>query len=116
MHLAEMQSAILQPQMIVKKRHSLGWDLLSLPKRGINHLSNESKSLIQAYPPNLIFIYSSRSAESFIEIVKNYSLYPLMTESKVMCISKKVKKVFELEGWKKIEIFNPGDEILKLEQ
>ena len=82
----------------------------------INNLSNESKNLIQAYPPNLIFIYSSRSAESFIEIVKNYSLYPLMTESKVMCISKKVKKVFELEGWKKIEIFNPGDEILKLEQ
>jgi len=31
-----------------------------------------------------------------------------------MCISKKVANIFELHGWKKIEIFNSGDEILKL--
>ena len=33
-----------------------------------------------------------------------------MTESVVMCISKKVAEFFKLDGWKKIEIFNPGDE------
>ena len=70
--------------------------------------------MIKKYPLDLVFIYSIRIAESFIKIIKNYSLYPLMTGSTVMCISKKVAKVFELEGWKKIETFNPGEELLKL--
>ena len=80
----------------------------------IKDLNNENKKLIELYPPDLIYIYSSRSAESFIAIVKNYSLKPLMTQSIVMCISKKVANIFRTKGWKKIEIFNPGDEMLKL--
>ena len=80
----------------------------------ISDLNNENKKLIEEFPPDLIYIYSARSAESFIAIVKNYGLNPLVTQSTVMCISKKVASIFESLGWKKIEIFNPGDEILKL--
>ena len=81
----------------------------------IEDLNNENKKLIELYPPDRIFIYSSRSAQSFVAIVKNYSLGPLMTQSTVMCISEKVASIFRSQGWKKIEIFNPGDEMLKLE-
>ena len=81
----------------------------------IQDLNSENKKLIESYPPNLIYIYSSRSAESFVAIVKNYSLGPLMTQSTVMCISEKVANIFKSQGWKKIEIFNPGDEMIKLE-
>jgi len=80
----------------------------------ITDLNNENKKLIENFPPDLIYIYSVRSAESFIAIVKNYGLNPLVTQSTVMCISKKVGNIFDSQGWKKIEIFNPGDEILKL--
>ena len=80
----------------------------------ISDLNNENKKLIENFPPDLIYIYSARSAESFIAIVKNYELNPLVTHSTVMCISKKVANIFKYQGWKKIEIFNPGDEILKL--
>ena len=80
----------------------------------ISDLNSENKKLIENYPPDLIYIYSARSAESFIAIVKNYGLNPLVTQSTVMCISKKVAGIFKCQGWKKIEIFNPGDEILKL--
>ena len=38
-----------------------------------------------------------------------------MTESKVMCISKKVADIFSEDNWKKIKVFNPGDELLQLE-
>ena len=38
-----------------------------------------------------------------------------MTQSTVMCISEKVAKIFKSQGWKKIEIFSPGDEMIKLE-
>jgi len=78
-------------------------------------LNDENKKLIERYPPDLIYIYSSRNAESFIAIVKHYSLSSLMTQSTVMCISEKVANVFRSLGWKKIEIFNPGDEMLKLQ-
>jgi len=80
----------------------------------ISDLNNENKKLIENFPPDLIYIYSARSAESFIDIVKNYDLNPLVTQSTVMCISKKVANIFKSQGWKKIEIFNSGDEILKL--
>jgi len=79
----------------------------------ISDLNNENKKLIESYPPDLIYIYSARSAESFIAIVKNYGLNPLVTQSTVMCISRKVANIFKHQEWKKIEIFNPGDEILK---
>ncbi|MDC0426523.1 uroporphyrinogen-III synthase [Pelagibacteraceae bacterium] len=81
----------------------------------IKDLNDENKKLIKLYPPDLIYIYSSRSAQSFVAIVKNYSLSPLVTQSTVMCISEKVANIFKSQGWKKIEIFNPGDEMIKLE-
>ena len=82
----------------------------------ITDLNEENKKIIFSYPPDIIFVYSARSAESFIEIVKNYSLYPLMTGSKVMCISKKVADIFTINNWKKVKVFNPGDEILYIKE
>jgi len=81
----------------------------------ITDLNEDNKKLIERYQPDLIYIYSSRSAESFIAIVKNYSLKALMTQSTIMCISEKIASIFRSQGWKKIEIFNPGDEMIKLE-
>ena len=80
----------------------------------IKSLNEENKKIILNNPPDLIFVYSVRSAESFIEIAKNYSLYTLMTDSKVMCISSKVLEIFKLNGWKNLELFDPGNELLKL--
>tara|TARA_A100001015_G_scaffold185484_1_gene206365 strand:+ start:3402 stop:4103 length:702 start_codon:yes stop_codon:yes gene_type:complete len=77
-------------------------------------INTQDKELIKNNPPHYIFVYSQRSAQSFIEIVKKYSLYPLMTGSTVMCISKKVASVFEKKKWKKIKIFNPGEELFSL--
>jgi uroporphyrinogen-III synthase len=88
--------------------------IINYTSEKIIDLNEENKKIISSHPPDIIFVYSARSAESFIEIVKNYSLYPLMTGSKVMCISKKVADIFTSNNWKKIEIFNPGDELLQL--
>ena len=88
--------------------------IINYSSEKITDLNEENKKIIKSHPPDIIFIYSARSALSFIEIVKNYSLYHLMTGSKVMCISKKVADIFPKKDWKKIEIFNPGDEISQL--
>jgi len=89
--------------------------IINYYSEAIIDLNDTNKKLIKCYPPELVYIYSSRSAESFITIVKNHSLSPLMIQSTVMCISEKVANVFRSQGWKKIEIFNPGDEMLKLQ-
>ena len=90
--------------------------IINYTSEKITDLNEENKKIIFSHPPDIIFVYSVRSAVSFIEIVKKYSLYPLMTGSKVMCISKKVVDLFTINKWKKIKIFNPGDELLELEK
>ena len=80
----------------------------------ITNLNNESLNLIKKYPANIALIYSQRSAESFDEIVKKYSLAELMTHCVVMCISKKIEEFLKSKGWK-TEIFNPGEELIKID-
>ena len=82
----------------------------------ITSLNDANINLIKKYPPNVIFVYSLRSAESFNSIVANYSLAPMMTQSIVMCISKKIVDFFNKAGWKNNKIFNPGNEIIELEK
>ncbi len=77
-------------------------------------LNNENEKILNNYPPDIIFVYSKRSAESFVELVKKYTLNGLMTGSRVLCISEKVLNVFKQLGWKKLEVFEPGEEIIKL--
>ena len=82
----------------------------------ILHLNKESKDLIERYPANIALIYSKRSAESFDEIVRKYSFSELMTHCTVMCISKKIKEFLKSKGWNKTELFNPGEEMIKIDQ
>ena len=88
--------------------------IINYTSKKIKELSKDINQLIINYPPDIIFVYSKRSAESFIELTKKYSLNGLMTDSRVMCISVKVLNVFKQSGWKKLEIFEAGDEITKL--
>jgi uroporphyrinogen-III synthase len=88
--------------------------IINYTSKKITDLNEENNKIIKNHPPDIIFIYSKRSAESFIEIVKKYSLNGLMTESRVLCISEKVLRVLKDAGWKKLENFEPGEEIMKL--
>ena len=88
--------------------------IINYTSEKITELNEENNKIIKNHPPDIIFIYSQRSAESFIEIVKKYSLNGLMTESRVLCISEKVLDILKKSGWKKLEVFQPGEELEKL--
>ena len=88
--------------------------IINYTSEKITDLNEENNKIIKNHPPDIIFIYSKRSAESFIKIVKKYSLNGLMTESRVLCISEKVLGVLKKTGWKKLEVFQPGEELEKL--
>jgi uroporphyrinogen-III synthase len=89
--------------------------IINYTSKKITDLNEENNKIIKNHPPDIIYIYSKRSAESFVEIVKKYALNGLMTESRVLCISEKVLSVLKNTGWKKLEVFEPGEELMKLE-
>ena len=98
-----------------KREGYLGDKVINYSSEKIVDLNNENEKILNKHPPDIIFVYSKRSAESFVELVKKYTLNGLMTGSRVLCISEKVLNVFKQLGWKKLEIFEPGEEIIKLE-
>ena len=88
--------------------------IINYTSKKIDVLNEDTNKLIKSHPPDIILVYSKRSAESFIELTKKYSLNGLMTGSRVMCISEKVLNVFKAAGWNKIETFEAGDELTKI--
>ena len=60
--------------------------------------------------PEIIYIYSQNSAISFLNLIKNYQLENLWTNSNLMCIGEKTSVVLNEIKWKKIFLFNPGEE------
>ena len=88
--------------------------IINYTSEKIRELNQDTNNLIKDHPPDIIFVYSKRSAESFIDLAKKYSLNGLMTGSRVMCISEKVINVFKEAGWKNLETFEAGDELIKI--
>ena len=88
--------------------------IINYKSKKIKELNEDTNKLIKNHPPDIILVYSKRSAESFIYLTKKYSLNVLMTGSRVMCISEKVLNVFKKAGWKKLETFEAGNEIIKI--
>ena len=60
--------------------------------------------------PDIVYIYSQNSALSFLNILKNYNLNDLWMNTNLMCMSEKISSVLNNIKWKKIFIFNAGEE------
>ena len=79
----------------------------SLP---IEQIDESILNLFKKNPPNVFFIYSSKSAKSLFNLINKYSLLNVVTQSNLMCISEKVLLVLKEIKWKKVFIFSPGEE------
>ncbi len=60
--------------------------------------------------PDIIYIYSENSASSFINFVKVHELHALWMNTNLMCIGEKTSSILNEIKWKKIFLFNPGEE------
>ena len=60
--------------------------------------------------PKIVYIYSQNSAISFLNLIKNYQLENLWMNTNLMCIGEKTSVVLNEIKWKKIFLFNPGEE------
>ena len=79
----------------------------ALPVEEINEeFINDLKSLI----PDMIFIYSENSAKNCLNLLKKYGLTDIWMNTNLMCIGEKASAVLNEIKWKKIFLFNPGEE------
>ena len=60
--------------------------------------------------PEIVYVYSQNSAISFLNLIKNYELTNLWMDTNLMCIGEKTSAVLNEIKWKKIFLFNPGEE------
>ncbi len=86
-------------------------------KRIINYRSNPVEKYDEDFikklklkMPEVVYIYSQNSAINFLNIIKNYQLESLWINTNLMCIGEKTSAVLNEIKWKKIFLFNPGEE------
>ena len=86
-------------------------------KRIINYTANPVEKFSDTFIeklklkiPEIVYIYSQNSAISFLNLIKNYELVNLWMDTNLMCIGEKTSAVLNEIKWKKIFLFNPGEE------
>ena len=79
----------------------------SLP---IEQIDETLLNFLKKNPPDVFFIYSTKSAKNLFSLINKYSLLNVVTHSHLMCISEKVLLVLKQIKWKKVFIFTPGEE------
>ena len=76
----------------------------------VEEIDKKTLNFFEKKPPDVIFIYSSKSAKNLFNLINKYSLLNVVTQSNLMCISEKVLSVLKQIKWKKVFVFSPGEE------
>ena len=86
-------------------------------ERIINYRANEIEKYNENFieklklkMPEITYIYSQNSAINFLKVIKNYQLETLWMNTNLMCIGEKTSSILNEIKWKKIFLFNPGEE------
>jgi len=104
----EIISNELDQQLIVK-----GYNvkrIINYTVKPVEKFNNELIENLKLKMPEIVYIYSQNSAMSFLNLIKNYQLDNLWMSTNLMCISEKTSNVLNEIKWKKIFLFNPGEE------
>ena len=84
--------------------------LISYSVSHIESLSSDFLSELKKKIPDIVYIYSQNSAVSFLNLIKKYELDDYWMKTNLMCIGEKTSSVLNEIKWKKIFLFNPGEE------
>ncbi len=65
---------------------------------------------LKANKPDIVYIYSQNSASSFLNFIKINQTENIWMNTNLMCIGEKTSSILNEIKWKKIFLFNPGEE------
>ena len=96
-------------QQLTKKGYSI--------KRIINYKTAHNQKFDENFvkelklkTPDMVYIYSKNSASSFLNFIKTNQSESLWMNTNLMCIGEKTSSILNEIKWKKIFLFNPGEE------
>ena len=104
----EIISANLDQQLINE-----GYDIKRVVNYRTNHIQKFDKKFVDDLKlniPEIVYIYSQNSASSFLNFIKVHQLDGEWMNTNLMCIGEKASSILNEIKWKKIFLFNPGEE------
>ncbi len=104
----EIISANLDRQLINE-----GYDIKRVVNYRTNHIRKFDKKFVDDLKlniPEIVYIYSQNSASSFLNFIKVHQLDGEWMNTNLMCIGEKTSSILNEIKWKKIFLFNPGEE------
>ena len=104
----ELISADLDQQLINE-----GYNVKRIINYRVSHNENFDENFIKELKlniPDMVYIYSQNSASSFLNFIKIYQTENIWMNTNLMCIGEKTSSILNEIKWKKIFLFNPGEE------
>ena len=90
-----------------------GYNIKRIASYSVSHNQKFDVNFInelKANIPDMVYIYSQNSASSFLNFIKIHQTENLWMNTNLMCIGEKTSSILNEIKWKKIFLFNPGEE------
>ena len=76
----------------------------------IEEVSDEFIRDLKSSIPDMVYVYSENSARNYLNLLKKYNLSDYWMDTNLMCLGEKTSSVLNEIKWKKIFLFNSGEE------
>tara|TARA_B100000609_G_C17216037_1_gene436743 strand:+ start:2704 stop:3402 length:699 start_codon:yes stop_codon:yes gene_type:complete len=104
----EIVSSNLDKDLITegyKVRRIINYSVLPVEEIGEEFINNLKSSI-----PDMVYVYSENSAKNYLNLLKKYNLLDYWMNTNLMCLGEKTSSVLNEIKWKKIFLFNSGEE------
>ena len=104
----ETVSADLDQQLLKE-----GYNIKRIINYRTSHNQNFSDEFVKELKvkmPDIVYVYSQNSALSLLNFIKMHQSESLWMNTNLMCIGEKTSSILNEIKWKKIFLFNPGEE------
>ena len=96
-------------QQLIKE----GYSIQRIVNYRVNHNVNFNEDFVRELKrnmPDMVYVYSQNSGSSFLNFIKIHQLESLWMDTNLMCMGEKTSSILNEIKWKKIFLFNPGEE------
>ena len=104
----EIISADLDKQLLKE-----GYNIKRIINYRVSHNQKFDENFIKELKiniPDMVYIYSQNSASSLLNFIKVHQTENIWMNTNLMCIGEKTSSILNEIKWKKIFLFNPGEE------
>ena len=96
-------------QQLIKE----GYDIKRLVNYRTTHNQKFDENFVEELKlkiPDMVYVYSQNSALSFLNFIKIHQSETLWMDTNLICMGEKTSSILNEIKWKKIFLFNPGEE------